>query len=95
MATPPNKFNMERKKVSETFIEFAQPTLKPVLKESPSISCIYMALFLPKMVWNDIICDHVRGNDNMVKQRRFQYSEVLHSLILVEELIERKKTLFP
>ena len=81
------------RKISETFLEFAAP----VLNELPagfSKSDIELALRIVFVAWNAVVLAEVRGDKQYLDQIRSATSSNPQSAYLLEQLIDRKKTVF-
>jgi hypothetical protein len=80
-------------KISETFLEFAEPILG---NEIGSLTAeeIEQALRVPFVVWNAVVYDTVHGNAEWVTRVREQVAQDPQLTLLIDGLITRKQTQF-
>ncbi|MBN2318860.1 MAG: hypothetical protein JXR49_07275 [Acidobacteria bacterium] len=81
------------RRISETFLEFAEPLFGSG-DEAPTKEQLETILKVAFTVWNSVVLDTVNGNSQFVKElRRSLAGRVIPSGI-VEGMISRKKSLF-
>ncbi|MGC8492773.1 MAG: hypothetical protein ACP5SH_13650, partial [Syntrophobacteraceae bacterium] len=80
-------------KISEAFLDFAQPLLdcapKRITKEQIE-KCMMFAF----TVWNSVVYDSVNGNSKYVTKIRRLLAKDVQAALLLEGMISRKKELF-
>jgi hypothetical protein len=80
-------------KISEAFLDYAEPLLE---KEGapPTAQEVEKVLQLASTIWNAVVLDRVRGNNEWVTRVRSQMAGHPPFEALVEEMILRKQSLF-
>ena len=80
-------------KLSETFLEFAEPLLE---KEgaSPTAQEVETVLQLASTIWNAVVLDTIHGSSEWVKRVQSQMAGHPSLDVLAEQMIVRKQSLF-
>uniref|UniRef100_A0A832A298 Uncharacterized protein n=1 Tax=Desulfacinum infernum TaxID=35837 RepID=A0A832A298_9BACT len=80
-------------KISETFLDFAEPLL---LSAGAKITKhqFEKALRIAFTVWNSVVYDTVNGNSNFVTELKKYVADDPSAEALIERMISRKKTMF-
>jgi hypothetical protein len=81
------------RKISETFLDFAEPLLAPLGAEATEHE-MEEALKIAFTVWNAVVFDAVNRNSRWVDQVRVLAGLDPHFRPLIEQLVARKQTLF-
>ena len=95
MARPGTRPKFPTRKISATFLEFAEPLLAP-LGADASVQQMEGALQIAFTVWNAVVYDAVQRGDHWVSQVRRLAKDAPDPgvLMLVEQMIARKRHLF-
>jgi len=86
-----NKF--PNKKISETFLDFAFPLIDTIGKDITKHH-VEQVLQIAYTVWNAIVIDAVKGNNDYVSMIRETMMEDPMSSSMIEQMISRKKEIF-
>ena len=81
-------------KISETFLAFAAPLLDAAGGKATKEQ-VERILQIAFTVWNSVVFDTVNGNNHYVTEIRQLTVGDPTSSMLVEQMIDRKKTMFP
>lgn len=87
------KLRFPNRKISDTFLQFAEPLLK-ALGPNLSVAQMEQPLQIAWTVWNAVVYADVAKNKRTLELLRSSMAQALESKVLVEALIERKRTLF-
>jgi hypothetical protein len=81
------------RKISETFLHFAEPLLDA---HGPRATAAQMeqSLKLAFTIWNSVVYEDATGNTHFIEMVRNQVADDAESAVLVEYLIDRKRGLF-
>jgi len=81
------------RKISETFLHFAEPLLDA---HGPHATAAEMeqSLKLAFTIWNAVVYEDAAGNTHFIDMVRNQIADEPESAALVEYLIDRKRSLF-
>jgi len=90
---PDRRTRFPNRKISETFLHFAEPLLDP-LGPRATIDQMEQALKLAFTVWNGVVYDEVNGNTHYLDLMRNQARHDRDIAALVDRLIARKCKLF-
>jgi hypothetical protein len=82
------------RKISEAFLEFAEPLLVKEQGPPPRPEEVESVLSLASTVWNAVVLDTVRGNTDWTTKVRKQVAEQPPLAGLMEQMILRKKCMF-
>jgi hypothetical protein len=82
------------KKISETFLAFAEPLFMEGADTAPTRHQVEQILKVAFTVWNAIVFDTVHGNDRYVSDLRKLMAKDPLSVAIVEGMITRKLTEF-
>lgn len=93
MAQPNRRTRFPDRKISETFLDFADPLLEP-LGPDATVDQMEQALKIAFTVWNGVVYDKVNGNSHFLDMARKLTCHDRRIAALVEELISRKRKLF-
>ncbi len=95
MSRPRTREKVPTRKISATFLDFAEPLLAPLCAEA-SEQEMEGALQIAFTVWNSVVYDVVQRGDRWVSQVRRMAGDAPDPgvLMLVEHLIARKQNLF-
>ena len=95
MARPGTRRKFPTRKISATFLEFAEPLLAPLGAEA-SEQEMEGALQIAFTVWNSVVYDAVQRGDRWVSQVRRLAKDAPDPGVsmLVEQMIARKRRLF-
>ncbi len=93
MDQPNSRLNFPDRKISETFLEFADPLLAP-LGPRATVKQMEAALKIAFTVWNGVVYDKVNGNSHFLDMIRNQTRHNREVAALVERLIARKRKRF-
>lgn len=93
MARARTRGKFSKRKISETFLDFAAPLLDPLGAEATEYE-MENALKIAFTVWNAVVFDAVRRSSRWVDQVRDLAGHDPHVRALVEQLIARKQNLF-
>jgi hypothetical protein len=93
MAKTKAKLRFPNRKISDTFLQFAEPLLEAL---GPDLSEAQMEqpLMIAWTVWNAVVYADVAKNNRSLDMVRSSMDQAPESKILVEALIERKRALF-
>jgi hypothetical protein len=81
------------RKISETFMEFAEPLIGSG-DEVPTKEQLETILKVAFTVWNSVVLDTVNGNSHYVDELRRYLAGHVMPAALVEQMISRKKALY-
>jgi hypothetical protein len=81
------------RKISETFLHFAEPLLEP-LGRGATVDQMEQTLKIAFTVWNGVVYDKVNGNSHYLDMARKLTCHDRRIAALVEQLIARKHKLF-
>jgi hypothetical protein len=81
------------RKISETFLSFAEPLLQELPAEGP-VRHVENALKVAYTVWNAVVFADALGEDRQLADARLRMGIDPAALALVETLISRKRALF-
>lgn len=90
---PKQRTRFPDRKISETFLDFADPLLAP-LGPRATIAQMEQALKIAFTVWNGVVYDKVNGNNHFLDMMRNQTRHNRDIAALVDRLIARKRKLF-
>jgi hypothetical protein len=90
---PNRRARFPDRKISETFLHFADPLLQD-LGPHATIDQMEQALKLAFTVWNGVVYDDVNGNTHYLDMMRNQTRHDREIAALVDQLIARKRNLF-
>ena len=93
MDQPNRRTNFPDRKISETFLDFADPLLEP-LGPGATVDQMEQALKIAFTVWNGVVYDKVNGNTHFLDIMRNQTRRNRDLAALVDRLIARKRKLF-
>lgn len=93
MRRKPKKLNFPRRKISETFLDFAEPLLDG-LGDAPTQAQIEESLKVAFTVWNAVVYETVRGETRFLEMIRTATAHQAEVAALIERLVERKRRLF-
>jgi hypothetical protein len=95
MSGPQTREKFPTRKISATFLDFAEPLLGP-LGPKASEQEMEGALQIAFTVWNSVVYDAAQGGNRWVSQVRSLAAEAPDPgvLLLVEHMIARKRSLF-
>ena len=93
MDQPNRRARFPDRKISETFLHFADPLLEP-LGPRATLDQMEQALKLAFTVWNGVVYDDVNGNTHYLDTLRNQAGDDREIAALVDRLIARKRKLF-
>lgn len=93
MAQPNRRPRFPDRKISETFLHFADPLLQD-LGPRATIDQMEQALKLAFTVWNGVVYDDANGNSHYLDMMRNQTRHERDIAAMVDQLIDRKRTLF-
>lgn len=87
------KLRFPDRKISDTFLQFAEPLLESM---GPNLSEAQMEqpLKIAWTVWNAVVYSEVAQNNRMLELLRTSLDQAPEVKVIVEALIERKRTLF-
>ncbi len=93
MARNPQSLTFPDRKISETFLDFAQPLLSGLGSEATD-NQMNEALKIAFVVWNSVVYDTVNGETKLVDQLRQSTSHDPDMSLFIARLIFRKHNLF-
>jgi hypothetical protein len=93
MAIDKDETAFPERKISETFMEFAEPLLGSA-DEAPTKEQLETVLKIAFTIWNAVVLDAVSGNSQYVNEIRKYLSGHVMQAALVEQMISRKQTMF-
>ena len=93
MDQPNRQVTFPDRKISETFLDFADPLLAP-LGPRATVKQMEQALKIAFTVWNGVVYDKVNGNTHFLDMMRNQTRHNREVAALVERLIVRKRKRF-
>ena len=90
MTRPKSRINIPDRKISETFLEFAEPLLVPL---GPCATEYEMnqVLQIAFVVWNAVVYESVNANDHCLEMLQELTAGQPEVVSLVNQLIERKR----
>jgi hypothetical protein len=88
------RYKFPKNKISEAFLQYSMPLIDS-LGDSPTQNQIEKILQLTYTVWNSVVLDEVRNNGNNIDKLKSLLNNDFESITIVEELILRKRKLFP
>jgi hypothetical protein len=93
MARAHAREKFSQRKISATFLEFAEPLWVPLVAEATDqeLEQVFMVAFT---VWNAVVFDAVAGNHRQVEEMRKLTAHDPGIQAVVEHLIARKQSLF-
>jgi hypothetical protein len=87
------KVTFPDRKISETFMEYAEPLIGSG-EEAPTKEQLDTILKVAFTVWNSVVLDTANGNSHYVNELRRYLAGHVMPAALVEQMISRKKTLY-
>jgi len=93
MARAKTRAKFSDRKISETFLDFAEPLLAPLGAEATEHE-MEEALKIAFTVWNAVVFDAVNRNSRWVDQLRDLAGHDPHVRPIIEQLVARKQALF-
>jgi hypothetical protein len=93
MARRKHHKNPSARKISETFLDFAEPLLRPLGAEATEAD-MQQALKIAFTVWNSVVFDTAHRSSHWVGKVRSMLDHDPLGRALVEQLIARKQRLF-
>lgn len=90
MARPKSRVDISDRKISETFLEFAQPLLAPL---GPCATEYEMnqVLQIAFVVWNAVVYESVNDDTHCLEMLQDLTASEPEAVVLVNQLIERKR----
>jgi len=93
MSQADHKLRFPDRKISETFLDFAQPLLNG-LGPSATDEQVHGALKIAFVVWNSVVYDTVNGETKLVDQLRQSTAHDPDMAVFIAQLVFRKHNLF-
>lgn len=90
MVRPQSRINIPDRKISETFLEFAQPLLVPLGPDATECE-MNQALRIAFVVWNAVVYETVNQEAHYVEMLQDSTAGDPEVVLLVNQLVERKR----
>jgi hypothetical protein len=87
------RYKFPKNKISEAFLQYSMPLIDS-LGDSPTQNQIEKILQITYSVWNSMVLDEVSNSKSNIDMLKKLLNNDLEGLIIIEELISRKRKLF-